>query len=526
MKRVSAILLCLLLLCGCRNNIDLIGEVSPDENLTPVKGGEVRLFCDVPDTLNPIVTGYKSISEIMYLVYDGLFRTENDFSATPVLSSGYSVNAGNTQYVVRLKKGIKFHDGTSFDAEDVVATVENIRKYSSKYSINLSNVVSCKIQGDGSVVFNLSTPQSNFINLLDFPIMPSEDGDDAYAAENKYFTPVGTGKFKVETMVSDKLTLSKNEDYYGDKPYVESVSVTYIKDTSIAKYSFEAMEFDVITTDLYSWGNTSMSGDFKTEEYESNRLAYLGFDCANTVLSDSLVRKSIATAIDKSAIVTDVMFTHAASASSPINPNAYFADNDYVHAVYERGKAEEMLKASGWLDLDGDGVLDKYFDEQQLSLSFNLIVNSENNDAMRLASYLAEHMGKEGIRLNIVALPYLQYVAAIGNGEFDMFIGRTDFSNDCDISFMLSSSGDKNFFRYGSSAMEGALNNIRVAEGNHGIKKAYKSFDTVFKDECPFVPLYFETDAVFTSVRVKGDMNISRTGVFTGMSNVFVKYKD
>ncbi|MBQ6999248.1 MAG: ABC transporter substrate-binding protein [Clostridia bacterium] len=526
MKKVSAILLCLLLLCGCSNNIDLIGDIPPDEDLTPVKGGEVRLFCDVPDTLNPIVTGYKSVGEVMYLVYDGLFRTENDFSATPVLSSGYSANAGNTQYVVRLKKSIKFHDGSDFGAEDVVATFENIRKVSSKYNVNLSNVSSCVAQSDGSVVFNLATPQSNFVNLLDFPIMPSEAGADAYVIENRYFTPIGTGKFKVETMVPHKLTLTRYEDYHGDKPYVENVSVTYVKDTSIAKYSFEAMEFDVITTDLYSWGDTSMSGDFATDEYESNRLTYLGFDCANTVLSDASVRKALSTAIDKTEIVTHVMFTHAAPAWSPVNPNAYFADNDYVHTVYERGKAKEILKSAGWLDLDGDGVLDKYFDEQQLSLSFNLIVNSENDDAVRLASYLAEHMLQEGIRLNIVGLPYWQYVAAIGNGEFDMFIGRTDISNDCDVSFMLSHGSNKNFFRYGSSAMEGALYNIHVAEGAHGIKNAYKSFDTVFKDECPFVPLYFETDAVFTSVRIKGDMNISRTGVFTGMYNTFVKYKD
>ncbi len=526
MKRVSAILLCLLLLSGCGNNTDLIGDVPYDENLTPLKGGEVRLFCDVPDTLNPIVTGYKSVAEVMYLVYDGLFRTENDFSATPVLSSGYSSNAGNTQYVVRLKKGIKFHDGTEFDGNDVVATVDNIRRYSSKYATNISNVLSCAVQDDGSVVFNLATPQPNFVNLLDFPIIPSEATADAYTVENKYFTPVGTGKFKVDSIVSDKLTLSRYDQYHGDKPYVERVSVTYVKDTSIAKYSFEAMEFDAITTDLYSWGNTSMSGDFSTDEYESNRLVYLGFDCANRVLSDAFVRRAVSIAIDKTAIVTDVMYTHAAYASSPINPNAYFADNDYVHAVYEKGKAKEVLKSDGWLDLDGDGILDKYFDELQLSLSFNLVVNSENSDLMRLASYLAENLFEEGIRLNVVALPYSQYVAAIGNAEFDMFIGRTDISNDGDVSFMLSTSSNKNFFRYGSSAMEGVLHNIHVAEGTHGIKNAYKSFVTVFKDESPFVPLYFETDAVFTSVRIKGDMDISRTGVFTGMNNVFVKYKD
>lgn len=526
MKRIFAILLMLMLLCGCGNNVGLNGEVLPDEDLTPVKGGEIRLFCDVPDTLNPIATGYRSVGEIMYLVYDGLFRTENDFSATPVLSSGYTAGDGNKQYIVRLKKGVEFHDGTDLDANDVVATVDMIRRSESKYNANLSNVKSCVAQEDGSVVFNLNIAQSNFVNLLDFPIMPSELSANDYRVENKNFMPNGTGKFKVDFMEADVLNLVKNNDYHGEKTYVDNVAVTYLKDNSIAKYAFEATEFDVITTDLYSWGDTSMSGDFSTEEYESNRLTYLGMNCSNAALNDKAVRKAISTATDKSEIVSEIMYTHAATVSSPVNPNAFFANNEYVHAAYEHGKAKEELKSAGWLDLDGDGILDKYFGEQQLSLSFALAVNSENSVSVRLAEHLAQHMTEEGIHLNIVSLTYDLYIAAIENGEFDMFIGRTDIANDCDVAFMLRSDAPQNYFRYSSGAMDKAVDDIQMADGAHNIKSAYSAFDTLFKDECPFIPLYFETDAVFSSVRIKGDMNISRTGVFTGIQNVFVKYKN
>lgn len=526
MKRIIAILLVTLLLCSCNNNVGSNGEVLPDEDLTPVKGGEIRLFCDVPDTLNPISTGYRSISEVMYLVYDGLFRTENDFSATPVLSSGYTANAENTQYIVRLKKGVKFHDGTKFGAEDVIATLDMIRHSTSKYNSNLVNVQSYMAQDDGSIVFNLVTAQSNFVNLLDFPIMPSELSVNDYLADNAFFTSNGTGKFMINTIDADTLKLTKFDDYYGEKPYVDNITVTYLKDNSIAKYSFEAMEFDVITTDLYSWGDTSMSGDFSTTEYESNRLTFLGMNCANIALADKAVRKAVSTATDKAEIISEVMFTHAAPVSSPVNPNAFFANNEYVHASYEAGKAKEEFKAAGWLDLNSDGILDKFFGEQQISLSFLLIVNSENPVSVHLAEYLAQHMANEGIQLNVVGLTYDAYIAALQNGEFDMYIGRTDIANDCDVSYLLQTGGMQNYLRYSSSAMDGALYNIRKADGTHEIKSAYSAFDTMFKDECPFIPLYFETDAVFSSMRIKGDMNISRTGVFTGMQNAFVKYKD
>ena len=523
MKKIIPVLLLAVILCSCGSAKN--ENVSVDDDLTPLKGGEVRLFCDHPDTLNPIVTGYKSISSVMYTVYDGLFRVENDFSAVPVLSTGYTADNGNTRYVVRLKKDVKFHDGTTFGAEDVIATLDNIRSTQSIYNFNLRNVASYGVQDDGSVVFNLLEPQSNFANMLDFPILSSEVKSHDYIAENNSFYPNGTGKFKVEALRDDCLLLSANKDYHGGDTFVDSVKISYIQNKSVAKYSFEAMEVDMITTDLYAWGDTSMAGDFTTNEYESNRLTFLGFNCQNIITSDSNVRRAISYAIDKSQVVDKVMYSHGAVVDSPVNPNSYFADHSYIKDNFEQGKAREMLKENGWLDFDGDGILDKYFDDQQFSMSFNLIVNADNVNSVQLANYLSENLINEGIEINVVELDYNGYLGAISNGEFDMFIGRVDISNDCNLSFMLESSGAQNYFGYLSSEMDGALYNINIATDSHSIRNAYKAFDDTFKNEYPFIPLYFETDAVFLSSRIKGDMGISRTGVFTGLEKIFVNYE-
>ena len=522
MKKILPVFLVLMLLCGCGGNTNEVNM--PDEDLTALSGGELRLFCDNPDTLNPIVTGYKSILDVMYLVYDGLYRVENDFSATPVLSSGYTTNADNTQYVVRLKKGVKFHDGTTFDAEDVIATVDNIKNSESVYNANLKNVVSYMAGDDNSVIFNLERSQANFVNLLDFPVLPEEETD--YQVENKNFYPNGTGKFKVTAVNGDCVNLEINKDYHNGKSYVEKAKITFVENKDVVKYSFDAKEIDIVTTDLYAWGDTSMAGDFTTNEYESNRLTFLGFNCKMPVTSQSEVRRAFSTAVDKTNIVSEIMYSHGAAVDSPVNPNAYFANKTYVRPNFEPGKAREELKNKGWLDFDNDGVLDKYFGEDKMSLSFNLIVNAQNETSLKLANYLAENLISEGILINVVELDYEQYLLAISNGEFDLFIGRVDIANDCNLDFMLQSSETQNYFGYASSEMDGALYNISVASDNHSVKNAYKAFDEIFKNECPFVPFYFETDAVFSSSRIKGSLQISRTGVYTGLQKVFVNYEE
>ncbi|MBE7013231.1 MAG: ABC transporter substrate-binding protein [Ruminococcaceae bacterium] len=528
-KTVLCIALTALILCGCGKDTDYTAESGTisAETLEPVRGGIVNLFCDTPDTLNPIVTGYKSVSQVMDLVYDGLFRTENNFSATPVLASGYVAEANNTVYVVKLNKKIKFHNGSDFDAADVVATFRHIANSDSKYKSALADVKSCYAHSDDTVVFELNIPKSNFANLLDFPILPAESSDADFTADNVNFIPDGTGKYKVHTKDAIGITLVENKDYkLSDEPYVDEIRIKFMKDASVAKYNFEAVETDFITTDLYAWGDTAMNGNFSAYEYESNRLTFIGLNCSNFVLSDKNIRKILAGAVDKDKFVSDILYSHGARVDLPVNPNAYFATGGLLADLYESGKTLNLLKGSGWLDLDGDGVLDKYFDDQQYSMSFRLIVNSGNGNAVKLAQMLKSNLAPEGINLDVVYLDYYNYVAAVQNGDYDMFIGRTDIANDCDVSFMLKTGGYQNFYRFSSPDMDDALYRVSVANGENNIKNAYKEFESVFKDEMPVIPLYFETDAVFSSIRIKGDPNVSRTGIFTGFENVYVEYKE
>lgn len=518
-----------MLLAGCGGNADKTAEnsLAVSEGVTPLDGGIVNLFCDTPDTLNPIVTGYKSVSQVMGLVYEGLFRVENNFSATPVLASGYSTESDNTVYIVRLKKKIRFHDDTAFDTDDVVATFNRIMSVESKYKTALANVKSCYKSADGAVVFELYYPMSNFVNLLDFPILPAESADADFEAVNESFSPNGTGKYKLHFGDATGITLVRNKDYnHGAEPYVDEVRIKYMKDTSIAKYNFEAVETDFITTDLYAWGDTAMNGDFSTYEYESNRLTFIGINCANPVLSDKEIRKAISRAIDKEKFVSDVLYTHGATADYPVNPNAYFASGSLLADRYEQGKTMNLLKTAGWLDLDGDGALDKYIDDNEYSMSFHMVVNSENANGKLLADMLKSSFALEGIKLTVSYLDYWSYVDAVQNGNYDLFIGRTDIANDCNVSFMLSTGGYQNFYRFSSQNMDNALYRVTVSSGENEVKNAYKEFETVFKDEMPFIPLYFDTDAVFTSMRIKGDPNISRTGIFTGFDNIYVKFKE
>ena len=152
-KRILLIMLSLILiLSGCFSGNDENKEASNSDKNVPKLGGTLNLSSYSPDTMNPLVTKYSSVRDFLYLIYEGLFIVNEDLSVNPVLATDYSVSDGNTVYTVNLAKNVKFHDGSSFDANDVVATMQYIQNYDSVYADKLSNVKAYSTKGNNTVV--------------------------------------------------------------------------------------------------------------------------------------------------------------------------------------------------------------------------------------------------------------------------------------------------------------------------------------------------------------------------------------
>ena len=102
------------LFSGCGNRSGSIDGESIQQNLTPVEGGIIKLACFVPDTLNPFVTKYQNVRDVLMIVYEGLFKAESTLEAIPVLAESYSVSTANKIYTVKLPPKFTQRDLQSF----------------------------------------------------------------------------------------------------------------------------------------------------------------------------------------------------------------------------------------------------------------------------------------------------------------------------------------------------------------------------------------------------------------------------
>src|SRR5213083_1109423 len=132
--------------------------------------------------------------------YEGLFGFDKDMKMIPVLAEGYEVSKDGLVYTIKLKKGIKFHDGTDFKADAVKANLDRVTNPDNKlkrYGLYNNNIAKTEAVDDSTARITLKTPFSAFINQLAHPstVMISPTALTKYGKDIAS-NPVGTGPFK------------------------------------------------------------------------------------------------------------------------------------------------------------------------------------------------------------------------------------------------------------------------------------------------------------------------------------------
>src|SRR5216683_1140906 len=184
------------------------------------------------------------------VIFDQQVKQNSLQSIVPDLATGWSWNEDGTALTFPLRQGVKWHDGRPFTAKDVQCTWDLVTgKGSDKLRVNprkswYRNLEEVTTNGDYEVIFHLKRPQPAFLALLASgfaPIYPCH-----VAARDMRTHPIGTGPFKfVEFKPNESIKVTKNPDYWKpDKPYLDGIEYTIIKNLSTAILAFDAGKFD------------------------------------------------------------------------------------------------------------------------------------------------------------------------------------------------------------------------------------------------------------------------------------------
>ena len=306
-----------------------------------------------PPHLDPTSAAAGAIDQVLYSnVFEGLTRFGPDGSVNPGLAASWDISEDGLRYTFNLRDGVAFHDGTAMDAEDVVFSLDRAR---AEDSTNAQKALFAEIEGveavdPTTVRVTLSTANGSFLfNMAwgDAVIVASE------SIENIKTNPVGTGAFKFSNWVQgDQIELVRNEDYWGTPANLETATFKFISDPTAAFAAMMAEDVDV----FYSYPAPENLPQF---EADARFEVLVGSSEGETILAinnlmepftDVRVRKAVAHAIDRQAIIDGAMF----GLGTPIGTHFAPHNPDYVdltsNSQYDPELAKSLLTEAGYPD--------------------------------------------------------------------------------------------------------------------------------------------------------------------------------
>lgn len=349
---------------------------------------------------------YPAGYEAAFVIYEGLVGFDEHMNIYPLLAVSWEVSEDGKTWVFHLRQGVKFHDGTPFNAHAVVVNVERGMdpKRTTTNRMHWDYWDSVEALDEYTVKMVTKYPTGLVLSSLAHGagLMASPAAIEKYH-DDLGTHPVGTGPFMLESFdVGKELVLTRFEDYWGPKPGVEKLIFRYIPDASTRVAALLAGEVDIIDA-VPPHQLTRLERDPRITVYKVTSLRPYRIDIfqhpryAKEALLDKRVRLALNYAIPKEALIKAIFLDYAVIADSPIAPDTF----GHVYCgeyPYNPEKARELLAEAGWRDTDGDGIVDK--NGQPLQLTFMTPDGAYYGDVMT-AEAIARYLREVGVDVKI-----------------------------------------------------------------------------------------------------------------------------
>lgn len=373
------------------------------------------------------------------MIYDPLVRFGYNGEIEPALAESWDISEDNKEYTFHLRQGVKFSDGTEFNADNVLWNynrwVEN--ECLGNFSAPLKSVE--KVD-DLTVKFVFDAPSSNILTELTFPRPFRMTCESALDADGVFQQGVGTAMWMVESYQSgQEVVLVPNPNYWGEKPQIDKVILKQVEDGDARVMALQSKDADLNFQDIPA-ENASIieSTDYLSSEEEASTMSFFliqNYECAP--LQDINVRKALNYATNNDAIVDSLLDGYGVASKGLFSDSvAYTTEENNKGYAYDLDKAAECLKAAGYEDTDGNGIVDK--DGKDLVLK--LVFQSEEYSTWKpLCEFLKSEYEKAGIGIDLAEQESSAYYDAIWTTrDYDLCIYRTYEDSWMPFGFMTS----------------------------------------------------------------------------------------
>ncbi|PID05149.1 MULTISPECIES: ABC transporter substrate-binding protein [unclassified Sporosarcina] len=423
---------------------------------------------------------------------------EQDTTVQPGLAKEYDTSEDGLTYTFQLEEGVKFHDGTDFNAEAVVKNFERWANgdsdtfpyYNSMFGGFKDDedhvIESVKADGESTVIITLKRPQAPFLKNLAMSMFAIsspeafEKGDDEYERN-----PVGTGPFKfVEWKPNETITIEKNEEYWQEGlPKLDRIIFQAIPDNSARLNALLSGEIDLADGINPADGVKIEDNDtLQLFERPSMNVGYLGLTVTREPFDKKEVRQAMNYAIDKQSIV-DSFFEGRAEVAKNAMPSSISGYNDDVEDyAYDPEKAKELLKEAG---------LEDGFEMELWAMP---VPRPYMPDGTKVAEAIQSNLADVGIKAKIVSYEWATYLDKASKGEADAFmLGWTGDNGDADnfLYVLLDEDniGSNNYTYFKNDETHKLFLEAQTEVDEDKRIELYKQAQEILHEEAPWVPL-------------------------------------
>ncbi|WP_417510322.1 ABC transporter substrate-binding protein [Microbacterium sp.] len=470
-----------------------------------------------PASLDPAFAQDGETFRVSRQIFEGLVGTEpGTADPAPLLAESWESADDGMSHTFALKEDVSFHDGTPFNAEAVcanfdrwynwtgLAASEAFGYYYNKlfhgYADSPEEAVykSCTPDGDYSVTVELNKPFAGFIPALSLPAFsmqsPSamnefgadEVGGSAEAPQMSEYAeghPAGTGPFKFEDWArGEQLTLTYFDEYWGDKGQIDEIIFRTIDDPTARRQSLEAGDIDGY--DLVGPADTAAleEAGFNMVSRPPFTILYLAFNQQIPELQDPKVREALSYAIDKDALISQVLPEGTQKATQFIPPVVNGYNEDVTTYDYDVDKAKALLAEAG------------YDEANPLKLDFNYPVNVSRPympDPEQIFTVLSTQLAEAGVETTPVSEEWVEYLdRTTGTSDHGIhLLGWTGDYNDTDnfVGVFFGAQGSE--WGFDNPELFNALSEARGVADLDEQTGLYQSINEMVAEFIPGVPL-------------------------------------
>lgn len=361
----------------------------------PGSHDEIRMaLAQAPINLDPRYASDAASERINHLIYRSLVDFDEQSKPQANLAEWQAISP--THYRFQLLDSELFHDGTVLDATDVAATYNSLLALrDSPHTAEFANIQSIAVVNEKTVDFMLDQPDDIFPSRLIIGILPSEKIEAKHDFSRR---PVGNGPLKFVSW-QGTLKLERNADQ-------QRFTLQEVKDPTVRVLKLLRGEVDLLQGDLQPELVKYLKAqpDIIVSEVQGSNYSYLGFNLQDAVLSKPEVRRAIAHAIDRQAILQEVLVGGSRQATSILPPEHWAGHAGLPIYEYNPQLARELLLEAG------------------VSLPLKLVYKTSTDaQRVRLATVMQAQMREAGIELEILSLDWGTFFDDVKHGKFQLY---------------------------------------------------------------------------------------------------------